>query len=393
MSLTYTQLWEKLRDEVAANGGAGSLVGYQFGATWPPGALYPREPMARILEDHGFTGAASVCRDVTPEAAATEAVRAKGAGACTRASRAASAGGAHTVVFHVERLEAADGHARAWGVYRERRADAERTSAWDSLGARIYVAPSGVYADRPVDGAEDPDCMAIAGAIVTHADVLLANVDGTLASRILGRAGDEAGTFGHLCAGLRLGMSGGRVENLVQAYLRLRADLKMPVNVEPRFRGGLSEAHVSESLVRALQGELDDLAATMRSDVGRDKFRGKMLDRRREQIRDAMARVERHRALLTGWNQTLSARLDSALKAYDGLLGGSDLVLPDWASEEPDPEATAEPPPSRPDELLASEPEAAPETAPATEPPPPAERAVSGPQGNEADPALDLFDY
>lgn len=379
-------LTERLAAEIAANGGAGNLAGFQFGSAWNAGELFPRAAVARILDECGFPGAAGVCLDVTPEGAAVEAVRARSSPACTRASRRVTRATGEPVAFAVRPLVAheVDGHVRAWGVYRERRRADERSSEWGDLGARIYVSTSGIHAASPRDSAEDEDCRGIADDIVAHAHILLDKLDGTLSSRALSRAGDEARTFTHLCAGLRLGMPEPKVHDLVTAYLRLRAEVRMPVNVEPRFRGGLSEAHVSESLIRSLQAELDELAESMRADMGRDKFQGRMLDRRRAAIRDAKDRVRRYESLLSGWSATLSGRLDSALRAYDSVVSGTDLVLPEWADEEA--RNSADQPTSRPDDSLPEPaPDAPPETAPAPTP-----DALPEPA---PDPELALFEY
>jgi len=122
----------------------------------------------------------------------------------------------------------------------------------------------------------------------------------------------------------------------------------------------------------------------MRADMGRDKFQGRMLDRRRAAIRDAKDRVRRYESLLSGWSATLSGRLDSALRAYDSVVSGTDLVLPEWADEEA--RNSADQPTSRPDDSLPEPaPDAPPETAPAPTP-----DALPEPA---PDPELALFEY
>ena len=341
---TVDQLRAKIATEVNNNGGAVQLIGYQFGAIWAAGQLFPREPLAAVMEAEGFPGAAKLCREITGEKALASAVRAKAPSLCSQAARYATArqSGGETVVFHVEGLEAdaGDGHVRAWGIYREVRRPGEESSSWEPMGARLFVTASGVYAAPPKDTPDDPVCAKIAQSIVAHAGVLLSSMDNTLTSAVLTRAYQEAGAFTHLCEGLRLGLASAGIEKLVTLCLRLRAECAVPVSVEPRFKGGISESHVSESLVRSVQADIEKLVEGMRVDAERDMGVA-MLDRRRAQLQEKIDYVGHWRSLLSGWDGELEGKLRAAKSAYDSAVSGAALSLPDWAKDDA-------PPPSDP---------------------------------------------
>jgi hypothetical protein len=332
-SLTFENLRAQLTAEIANNGGPGQCIGYQFGAIWPDSTLYPREPIARVLEDEGLTAAAKVARDIEPAKALAESVRARAATLCSEASRAESSQhSVDTVLFRVEALDVdtANAHLRAWSISRGVRPPAERSPVWQPTGARVFVSPSGIFAAPPKDGPEDMVCAAIARELVRHAHVLLATMDNTLASRTLDAAYREAGAFPHLCRGLKMGLRSGRTDKLVSACLRLRAECSLPVAVEPRFRGGISETYISESLVRDLQGSVEEITAELVKDASRT-MQPAMLARRRALLQERIDVVRNWRNLLAGWDGDLEAKLVRARDAYAAAVTGVTMTLPEWA--------------------------------------------------------------
>lgn len=334
----YERLLGSLKETIKQNGGDKNLIAYQFGALFPRAGLYPREVVAQALEKRDIKGAAQLCRSVDGLKALTEAVRAKSATLCSQVARGIEPPATDVEVFlHVKQLQEdqADSHTRSWGVYVEHRKSGERASDW-IMGARMFVSPAGMFAASPVDVAQIDECRDVADGIVAFAHQILNFLDNALASRVLSRAYSECGCFVHICEGLKMGLPSKRVDQLVRACLEIRALTGISVSVEPKFRGGLAETYVSESIVRDLQSQVDDLVETMRGDTGRDLTNPRTVTsfrKRRQAVQDKIDTLNKWRDLLHGWDSDIEGKLLACRDAYAGALNGTTLELPHWADE------------------------------------------------------------
>jgi hypothetical protein len=341
---TAEELRNKLAAEIQKNGGDQQLLGYQFGARWPEnkGSLYPREQIAKICEEQGFKNAAKVARECTPEQALVDAVRARGAILAADAAKNLEkhSSGNRKYIFHINPLYADkdDGHLRAFGVYREQRSESERSSSFERLGARIYATSEQVVASAPLDGAPDASAEIIAAEITRHAGVLLEFLDNTLMGKVLLACYAQAGAIVHLCEGLRLCLDLDAGSRLVDLIIRLKSEAQVPVSFEPRFRGGLSEAHASESLTRSMVQRIDQLCRQLAGESGRT-VRPLTLIRRQDELNAMLDDVQRYASLLDTFKQNIVVKVESLKEQYLAAQRGRTLQLPDWALEEPSSDA------------------------------------------------------
>lgn len=328
----YDALVSLFRGSIEENGGVKNLVGIQFGTMWPSGNLHSREEVASVLERSGFPKAAKLCREITAEKAATQAAARKGPSLCTAMSRKTKRASGEVEHFHLKALDAEGDHTRAWGVYREIRKAGERASEWE-LGARVFVdSTETILAAAPIDVPQIDECRAIADALARHMSTLLTSMDNSIFSDVLAKAYDEAGCFGHLTTGLMVGFPGPMVEALTAALLELRAVTGVQISAEPRFRGGVSETYISESVMREMEGQLKELAQTMAADRGR-VMKPALLERRAAELQRLTRMTQQWSQLLAGWDNQLLDRLQEAERAYAHASASLCLDAPEWAVE------------------------------------------------------------
>lgn len=344
----YDNLVNLFRQSIEENGGVESLIGVQFGTMWPSGKLHSRHEVAEIFEQGGFPRAAKLCREITPERAASQAAQRKGSALCTAMSRKTKRNTGETEHYHLKSLDSEGGHLRSWGVYREVRKAEERASDWE-LGARVFVADTGdILAAAPVEVPEIAECRAIANALASHMLTLLNYMDNTLFAEALSKAYEEAGCFTHLTTGLMVGMPGKMVEQLTSVLLELRAVTGVQISAEPRFRGGVSETYISESVVREVESQLKELAQTMVADRSRT-MKGPLLERRAAELQRLTRLTKEWSQLLSGWDAKLLDQLQQAERAYARASTSLVFDAPEWAvglatTEEEDPFAIPDAP-------------------------------------------------
>lgn len=328
----YDQLVSLFKATINANGGVANLIGIQFGTMWPSGAVHSRAAIADVLENSGFPKAAKLCREITVERAASQAAARKGPSLCTAMSRKTKRAAGEVEHYHLKALEAEGDHARAWGIYREVRKAGERASEWE-LGARVFVDSTGIIlAASPVEVPEISECRAIAEALARHMLTLLHNMDNSLFSDVLSKAYEEAECFSHLTTGLMVGLPGPAVEQLTAALLELRVITGVQISAEPRFRGGVGEEYISESVVREVESQLKDLAQTMAQDRTR-VMKGPLLERRAAELRRLTQLTETWSQVLAGWDGKLLEQLKEAERAYARAASSMTFDAPGWAIE------------------------------------------------------------
>lgn len=321
----YKRACNMLLNEITNNGGAGQLLAFQFGWHSPKAARWPRAAIARVCEAAGDTKAAEYVLDVTDEQALSRAINVSH-GLCSKAGTAAS--GSAPVRFTVRRLETNTADVKSWGIYREDLIPGERESQW-ALGARVYSAPGGIFSADPIARAFEPYCRHIADAIAAHAVMLRTTLDAAGVSRLIhSHLTRNAGCATHICEGLKMGLAS-REETwrVVHALLALRAVTGAPIATEPRFKGGLSEQHVSESVVRQIVGQLEQFRSGMVKDQKSPPKRGvaNVFRRRVDTARELRGEVERVRGLIGGWADRLTAECDKAVAAYNAAVMSESL--------------------------------------------------------------------
>jgi len=333
----------------AAQGG--TLVAYQVGCRYPRFTGVNREALAAVFERHGFEPIATKLREYSDRDALAHAV--------TRPGQIGRKG------LHIVPVKRKAGdHDQAWVICRASEVGAEDVA--HAPGARVFSSPAGLFAAPPIDGAEDPDCRALANALVARAQSLMHTCDGGTVSAACSSALETVAAYPFLSKGSYILRAGDpSAERLVSLYRDLR-DSFYDETRRAGIQAGVAEITaqpanmmaVSDSVINDAEAKVAALAAQLEADTRNSKLRAGTLERHRDAAQSVLDALRPVRELLGASFERIEKITSGVLTAYKGATTSADLSFPEWiASDAADlredadgavpvssPEAAAEPP-------------------------------------------------
>jgi len=363
-------------EQIAADArGAGKIAAYELGVRYPGIPGVPREPFAVMLDEHGYSASAARVRGIDSTLALSRAVQAHAAWLL----RGPASG---NVSYKVAELAAAGDHTRSWGIEQVETVPGERAPR-RLAGARVFASPLGIFAAGPVDEtdpsretAADPTCFQIATALAQQAHWILLNVDkGEISRTLMGIFAD--GAYPWLSKGTYLAPAGRPVTDKIVALANAVRDRFYDESKRAGIRTTVVEilesnrSAISDSLIDAFEARVSALAAKVKDHCSRSNVRAGTLREGLDEARAVVADMGPFAALLGQFQARIAEVAKVAEGAYQGLIAGQTINLPEWYEQIADPSDDGEggAPLPAPPAPVASEP--APETSRGSVPPPP----------------------
>jgi hypothetical protein len=313
----------------------GKIIARQFGTKYPGGGGAPRGPVATIFERHGFTESAGKVRDIDAEKALSAAVT-------PFRSKAGPRGADRSFKVDQLKLDSADAHGIAFGIYMLKAVEGEKLPKQLPGGARLFTYQDRVYATGPRDGdgPEIPECRALADRIAAEANWLLDNARFSKeVSKAITHAVTEAGAYPFISKGAYVA----REDNPATARLVALFDELRSTFYDEAKRRGLRTSHVairggdeqalSDSVLDDFQSRVAALVKSLRGEAGNAKTRASTLETRRAECEAILADLGPVRELCGAFAERLAQQVNDLQTAYNGAANAVDLQLPDWASE------------------------------------------------------------
>lgn len=310
----------------AAQGG--TLLAYQVGCRYPRFTGIPRETFAEMFEKHGFPHVAKRLRSVTEHTALAHV--------CSRPGDVASKG------LHVVAVKRKDGdHVQAWVICRASEVGAENVE--HAPGARVFSSPAGIFSAPPIQGAEDPQCRALADSLADRARLLASTCDISTVSKACTLALQSIAAYPFLSRGAYILQAGDKgAQRLVALYRDLRtsfydeakrAGLQSGV-AEITSHGAGNQLAVSDAVINDAETQVAKLAAQLDEDRRNGKLRPGTLARHRDAAQSVLDSLRPVRELLGSSFERVTQLTQAILDSYAAASTAADLVFPDALAEQ-----------------------------------------------------------